>query len=184
MRKSQDIYNFKALGQAIKREREARGWTREQLSEKIDLAPRYIMSIENEGQHPSLQKFYEFVTLFQLSVDEFFFPDANVKRGTRRLQLDALLDEMSESELIVMSAAARGVMEASCTVDEKKVRSEMAETVIELLQEAGIVREEICCRIRSENNMSVLKHWLRNAARAVSVEEFVETSGILKQHGI
>ena len=94
-----------------------------------------------------------------------------MKRGTRRLQLDALLDEMSESELIVMSAAARGVMEASCTVDEKKVRSEMAETVIELLQEAGIVREEICCRIRSENNMSVLKHWLRNAARAVSVEK-------------
>ena len=43
-----------------------------------------------------------------------------MKRGTRRLQLDALLDEMSESELIVMSAAARGVMEASCTVDEKK----------------------------------------------------------------
>lgn len=39
------------------------------------IAPRYLVSIENEGQHPSLQVFYELVTFFDISVDQFFFPD-------------------------------------------------------------------------------------------------------------
>lgn len=58
-----DRYDFKAFGQSIKKAREIRGWTRERLAEEVDLAPRYIMSIENNGQHPSFQVFYELVTL-------------------------------------------------------------------------------------------------------------------------
>lgn len=50
-------YDFKAIGQAIKQARLDKNWTREQLAQMVDLAPRYIMSIENRGQHPSLQVF-------------------------------------------------------------------------------------------------------------------------------
>lgn len=50
-------FDFMALGQAIKRAREARQMTREQLAEILNIAPRHIQSIENEGQHPSLQLF-------------------------------------------------------------------------------------------------------------------------------
>ncbi len=50
-------YDFMAIGQAIKEARLKRGWTREDLAQKVDLAPRYIMSIENKGQHPSFQVF-------------------------------------------------------------------------------------------------------------------------------
>ena len=47
-------FDFMPIGQAIKKAREARGMTREQLAEIIGYAPRHIQSIENEGQHPSI----------------------------------------------------------------------------------------------------------------------------------
>jgi DNA-binding XRE family transcriptional regulator len=43
-------YDFKAIGQAIKDARENKGITREELAEKLDLAARYIMSVENQGR--------------------------------------------------------------------------------------------------------------------------------------
>jgi len=103
-------YNFKAIGQAIKAARENKGWTREQVAEMVDLAPRYIMSIENKGQHPSFQVFYELITLFDVSVDQYVFPDKPVNRSTRRRQLDSLLDSLDEKELIVIEATTQGIM--------------------------------------------------------------------------
>ena len=72
---SGSVFNFMPMGQAIKRERERRGITREQLAEMLDYAPRHLQSIENEGQHPSLQLFVQLVTMFDISVDPFLFPD-------------------------------------------------------------------------------------------------------------
>ena len=54
MSKERQHYDFTALGQAIKMARKAAGMTREQLGENLHLAPRYIVSIENDGQHSSL----------------------------------------------------------------------------------------------------------------------------------
>lgn len=90
-------YNFTAFGRAIKEARESRGWTRERLAQEVGLAPRYLMSIENKGQHPSFQVFYELVTLFHISVDQFFFPDTGAEKTTRRRQLESQLDELEES---------------------------------------------------------------------------------------
>lgn len=42
-------FDFMALGQAIKKAREAREMTREQLADILNIAPRHIQSIENEG---------------------------------------------------------------------------------------------------------------------------------------
>lgn len=112
MRDFENLYDFRAFGHAIKAARKARGWTREKLAQSVDLAPRYIMSIENKGQHPSFQVFYELVTLFNISVDQFFFPDNSVERSTRRRQLDDLLDGLNENDLIIMQATAKGISEA------------------------------------------------------------------------
>ena len=60
-------FDFMALGQAIKRAREARQMTREQLAEILNIAPRHIQSIENEGQHPSFQLFVRLITMFDIS---------------------------------------------------------------------------------------------------------------------
>ena len=101
--------DFKPLGLAIKKAREAKGWTQEYLAQLVDLTPRSIMYIENRGQHPRLNKFYLLVTLLDISVDQFFFPRNNDGDSNRRKQVDVLLNEMEERELVVMEATAQGL---------------------------------------------------------------------------
>ena len=108
----EEKYDFRALGQAIKEARESRGLTREQLGELVDLAPRYIMSIENKGQHPSLQVFYVLASYFHISVDQYFYPDDKPEKSSLRKRVDSLLDGLDETELIIMEATAKGIKEA------------------------------------------------------------------------
>lgn len=61
--------DFKPLGIAIKKAREAKGWTQEYLAQLVDLTPRSIMYIENRGQHPRLNKFYLITTLLGFKND-------------------------------------------------------------------------------------------------------------------
>ena len=42
-------FDFKAFGQAIKAARKAKGISRNQLADKMNIAPRYIASIENNA---------------------------------------------------------------------------------------------------------------------------------------
>ncbi len=117
MSKEKQHYDFKALGQAIKTARIAAGMTREQLGEKLHLAPRYLVSIENEGQHPSLQVFYELVMLFNISVDQFFF-EKKPERSTLRRQVDGLIDSIPERDLPIIEATARGIIETRTETEE------------------------------------------------------------------
>lgn len=113
MKQSKEKYDFKAFGQAIKSARKAKGISRNQLADTLHIAPRYIASIENSGQHPSLQILYELVTLLDVSVDQFFFPEKKTDKSTRRRQLDTMLDAMGEKDLKIMSATAKGIEEAN-----------------------------------------------------------------------
>lgn len=96
-------FDFTPIGQAIKKAREARGMTREQLSGIIGYAPRHIQSIENEGQYPSIELFIQLITMFDVSVDEYIFPDNEVKKSSVRRRLDAQLDNLDDKELSVIS---------------------------------------------------------------------------------
>lgn len=111
----EDKYDFTAIGQAIKEARLKRGWTREELAQEIDLAPRYIMSIENKGQHPSFQVFVTLMALFNISVDQFLYSDTGKEKSTRRRQLDAELDGLTEQDFIVLEATAKSLKEAKET---------------------------------------------------------------------
>lgn len=117
MSKNRQNYDFKALGQAIKDARVAAGMTRDQLGEKLHLAPRYIVSIENEGQHPSLQVLYELVTLFNISVDQFFF-EKQPERSTLRRQIDVVIDSISKRDLPIIDATARGIIETRTETED------------------------------------------------------------------
>ena len=68
-------YDFKAFGEAIKEARKGRKESRKKVSDEMYISPRYLANIENKGQHPSLQILYELVTLLDVSVDQFFFPE-------------------------------------------------------------------------------------------------------------
>ena len=113
MKQDKAKYDFKAFGQAIKEARKAKGISRNQLADRLNIAPRYIASIENSGQHPSLQIFYELVTFLDVSVDQFFFPNEETEKSTGRRQLDSLLADMSSRDLMIMTATAKGRQEAN-----------------------------------------------------------------------
>ena len=96
-------FDFHDIGLAIKRAREASGMTQEQLAYIVDRAPRTIMYNENDGQHPSLNTFYQMVTMFGISVDQYFYPSQN-SGSECRMRIDALLNALDEKELRIIEA--------------------------------------------------------------------------------
>ena len=111
-------FDFMPIGQAIKKAREARGMTREQLSGIIGYAPRHIQSIENEGQYPSIELFIQLITIFDVSVDEYIFPDKEVKKSSVRRRLDAKLNSLDDKELSVIEATVNGLCKAKEETEE------------------------------------------------------------------
>jgi len=105
------LYDFAAFGQAIKAARTARKESRKDVSDAMNISPRYLTNIENKGQQPNLKIFYELVTRYNISVDQFFFPDKNAEKSTQRRQLDTLLDGMSDKGLRIVTATAKEVAE-------------------------------------------------------------------------
>ena len=99
MRKKEDKYDFRAFGLAIKEARKKQKLTREQVGAMIEIDPRYLTNIENKGQHPSLQVFYDLVSLLNVSVDEFFLPASDLDKSTRRRQLEKRLDNLSDKRI-------------------------------------------------------------------------------------
>ena len=102
-------FNFRPLGRKIKRKREAKGWTQEYLAQLIDRISHTVMYMEKRGQHSSLNVFYQVVTLLDISVDQFFFPERHSKGSERRQRIDILLDSLDERELAVIEATAEGL---------------------------------------------------------------------------
>lgn len=72
--------------------------TQEELAYLIDRAPRTIMYNENDGQHPSLNAFYQMVTMFDISVDQYFYPEKTAGSDSRK-RIDAMLNSLDEKEL-------------------------------------------------------------------------------------
>lgn len=72
--------------------------TQEELAYLIDRAPRTIMYNENDGQHPSLNAFYQMVTMFDISVDQYFYPKKTAGSDCRK-RIDAMLNSLDEKEL-------------------------------------------------------------------------------------
>lgn len=103
-------YNFKAFGAAIKAARMERKESRKKVSDEMYISPRYLANIENKGQHPSLQIFFELMLRYNISVDQFLM-EKPVRKNTQRRQLDALLDSMSDNGLRIITATAKEIAE-------------------------------------------------------------------------
>ena len=112
MRKKEDKYDFRAFGLAIKQSRIKQGLTREQVGAMIESDPRQLTNIENKGQHPSLQVFYDLVTLLNVSVDEIFLPTSDKVKSTRRRQLEQQLDTFDDKDMVVMESVAAGIIKS------------------------------------------------------------------------
>ena len=71
-----------------------------------------MVHFENRGQHPSLNTFYKIVTLLDISVDQFFYPDKQNEESDCRQHIDRMLNTMDENELTIMEATAEGIQKA------------------------------------------------------------------------
>lgn len=81
------------------------------------ISPRYLANIENNGQHPSLQIFFELMLRYNISVDQFL-SDKPAEKDTQRRQLDALLDGMSDTGLRIVTATAKEIAEVEKRANE------------------------------------------------------------------
>lgn len=108
--------DFTPIGLAIKRAREAKGMTQEDLAYVIDRTPRTIMYNENNGQHPSLNAFYQMMTMFDISVDQFFFPEKYPENSYRK-RIDVMLNSLDEKDLRVIEATIKALKDAKETED-------------------------------------------------------------------
>ena len=73
---------------------------------------QYDKHLDFHAQKPSLNVFYQLVTLLEISVDQFFFPDKLNGESTCRKQIDVMLNTMDEKELTVMKYTAEGLQKA------------------------------------------------------------------------
>ena len=112
------LYSTTTFGLAIKEARMKQGLTREQVGTMIEIDPRYLTNIENKGQHPSLQVFYDLVSLLNISVDEFFLPASDLDKSTRRRQLEKQLDNLSDKDLVIMESVANGIIKSKEVAEE------------------------------------------------------------------
>ena len=103
-------YDFKAFGAAIKAARLERKESRKKVCDEMYLSPRYLANIENKGQHPSLQIFFELMLRYNISVDQFLL-ERPTGKNTQRRQLDVLLDDMGDDGIRVITAAAKEIVQ-------------------------------------------------------------------------
>ena len=103
-------YDFKAFGAAIKAARLERKESRKKVCDEMYLSPRYFANIENKGQHPSLQIFFELMLRYNISVDQFLL-ERPTGKDTQRRQLDVLLDGMGDNGLRIVTATAKEIVQ-------------------------------------------------------------------------
>ena len=103
-------YDFMAFVKATKDTRKARKESRKIVSNEMYISPHYLANIENNGQHPSLQIFFELIQRYNISVDQFLL-DTPTEKNTNRRQFDALLDDMSDTGIRIVTVAAKEIIE-------------------------------------------------------------------------
>ena len=112
MRKAKETqtFDFRPLGLAIREARERAGLSRNDLGDKVFYGERHIADIENIGSHPSFQLFHDLVTMFNISVDEYFYPAEKVAKNTARRQIETALDLLSDNELKIIQGTIDGIL--------------------------------------------------------------------------
>ena len=60
------------IGKKIRQMRLEKGFSQEQFSEKIDISPRHMCTIENGNSFPSLETFVNISEILDIDINNFF----------------------------------------------------------------------------------------------------------------
>ena len=104
--------DLRPYGAAIKKARTGRKESRNKVGDAMFLSPRYLANIENKGQHPSVQIFLELMERYHVSVDQILFGEEAGGKTTARRQLDALADDLNDTEIGIIIATAQALLDA------------------------------------------------------------------------
>lgn len=98
------------LGIVIKSARVNQKITRDQLSEKVHISPRYLMAIENENKKPSYLVLFKLIRELGISADKIFYPENQTKNRTEKDMLLLLIDQCDTYELNVIIATVKALL--------------------------------------------------------------------------
>ena len=63
---------------------------------------------ENDSQHPILNTFYQLVTMFDISSDQYFYPSQNVGSECRK-RIDVMPNSLEGKELRIIEATIQAL---------------------------------------------------------------------------
>lgn len=104
------LYTADKLGEIIKTSRLKMGLTRDQLSEKIGISPRYLMSIEHEGKKPSYDVLFQLIRYLTINANDIFFPESIADTNEERKLLDQMIKLCDKYEINVILATAKALL--------------------------------------------------------------------------
>jgi len=97
------------LGNILKDARITKGLTREKLAEKMNITPRYLMSIENENKKPSYNLLLRLIRELGISSDMIFYPEVKSKIAETE-QLLTRLNLCNKYQLNVIKATLEALL--------------------------------------------------------------------------
>lgn len=154
-------YDFKAFGAAIKAARTGRKESRKKVSDEMFISPRYLANIENKGQHPSLQIFFELMeSRYMVDVSEM---------QKERERLEARNREIDDMFLSLYTDKAKGVL--------SEQRFMKLTTAMEQEQEENQCRLQELMRMlqQSDAQKSEVRTFIREIRQYATIQELDET---------
>jgi len=87
------------IGSRIKEIRSKRGITQDQLSERMEINPKYLSSIERGKENPTLNTLLKLSESLEVSLDEVFSLVEIEDPDKRKSLIISLLDEANDEQL-------------------------------------------------------------------------------------
>lgn len=99
-----------SFGQIIKDARIVAGMTQDELAEQAGVTPRYIMAIENENKHPSMQVLFKIIRTLKISADTIFYPEIQ-HTDREKEQIIHMIQLCSHKEIKIAAATIKALLD-------------------------------------------------------------------------
>lgn len=87
------------IGARIKEIRNRKGLTQEQLSENMNINPKYLSSIERGKENPTLNTFIKLAESLDVDIDEIFSSIQIEDPSKRKSLINSLLNEADDGQM-------------------------------------------------------------------------------------
>lgn len=105
MSKIEDCPGFESFGRDVKAARKAKHLTRLAVAEMVNIDPRYLANIENEGAIPSLPVVIQLIKICGLPVEQYFNPEIMREESEQRQRVGHKLKLCPEQYLSIIEGA-------------------------------------------------------------------------------